>query len=113
MGGILTSLEVVPEIVGGVEDHVYILAGLQATHRLADVMRELKSVSSRWVHEEIGLAGFAWQEGYGAFTVSASLREAVRGYITGQEEHHRTRTFKEEYLEFLQKSGVIFDPRYV
>jgi REP element-mobilizing transposase RayT len=113
MGGILSSLEIVPEIVGGVEDHVHILAGLPATHRLADVLREIKSVSSRWVHEEIGLTAFAWQEGYGAFTVSASQCEIVRRYIAGQEEHHRTRTFKEEYLELLQKSGVNFDPRYL
>jgi putative transposase len=113
MGGILSSLDVVPEIVGGVEDHVHILAGLRATHRVADVLREIKSSSSRWVHEEISLPTFAWQEGYGAFTVSASQRETVRDYIAGQEEHHRTRTFKEEYLEFLQKSGVVFDPRYL
>ena len=113
MGGILASLDTVPEIIGGVGDHVHILAGLRATHRLADVLREIKSASSRWVHEEIRLPTFAWQEGYGAFTVSASQRETVRDYIAAQEEHHRTRTFKEEYLEFLQKSGVIFDPCYL
>ena len=95
------------------EDHVHILAGLRATHRLADVLREIKSASSRWVHEEIHLSTFAWQEGYGAFTVSPSLLETVRHYVAAQEEHHRTRTFKEEYLDFLQKSGVIFDPRYL
>src|ERR1700722_14913157 len=103
MGGILSSLDTTPEIVGGVEDHAPILAGLRATHRLADVLREIKSTSSRWVHEEIRLPAFAWQEGYGAFTVSASQCETVRRYIAGQEEHHQTRTFKEEYLEFLQK----------
>ena len=113
MGGILSSLDTVPEIVGGVEDHVHILAGLRATHCLSDMLREIKSASSRWVHEEIGLPAFAWQEGYGAFSVSASQRETVRRYIAGQEEHHRTRTFKEEYLEFLEKSGVVFDPRYL
>ena len=113
MGGILSSLDTVPEIVGGVEDHVHILAGLRATHRLADVLREIKSSSSRWVHEEICLPAFAWQEGYGAFTVSASQCETVRRYIAGQEEHHRTRTFKEEYLEFLHKSGIIFDSNYL
>ena len=113
MGGILSSLHVVPEIVGGVDDHVHILAGLRATERLADVMRELKSASSRWVHEEIGLGNFAWQEGYGAFTVSPSQRESVIRYIEGQEEHHRTRSFREEYLEFLEKCGVEYDPRHV
>jgi putative transposase len=113
MGGILSSLDTVPEIVGRVEDHVHVLAGFRATHRLADVLREFKSSSSRWVHEEIHLPTFAWQAGYGAFSVSAPQCETVRSYIAGQEEHHRTHTFKEEYLEFLQKSGVNFDPRYL
>jgi REP element-mobilizing transposase RayT len=113
MGGILSSLEIVPEIVGGVEDHIHILAGFRATHRLADVMREIKSATSRWIHEEIGLRDFAWQEGYGAFTVSPSQCESVRHYIAGQEEHHKTRTFQEEYLEFLKKSGVDFDPHFL
>jgi REP element-mobilizing transposase RayT len=113
MGGILSSLDAVPEIIGGVEDPIHILMGLHATERLADIMRELKSASSRWVHEEIDLQDFAWQEGHGAFTVSASQRDAVRKYIEGQEEHHRTRTFREEYLEFLRRTGIDFDPRYV
>jgi hypothetical protein len=75
-------------------------------------MRELKAVSSGWVHNEIRMGGFAWQEGYGAFTVSASQREAVRQYIQQQPEHHRTRTFREEYLELLRRSGVEFDEHY-
>ncbi len=113
LGGIVTTLGGTPEIVGGVADHVHLLVGLRATHSLADVMRELKAVSSRWVHQEIKLAAFAWQEGYGAFTVSASQREVVRAYIAGQEEHHRTRPFREEYLALLKRSGVEFDERYV
>ena len=77
------------------------------------MLRELKAVSSGWVHDEIGVPGFAWQEGYGAFTVSASQRDAVRHYIEQQAEHHRTRTFREEYLELLHRSGVKFDERYL
>src|SRR6266576_1540401 len=92
--------------------HVYLLIGLRATHRLADVMSELKAVTSGWVHNEIGMRGFAWQEGYGAFTVSASQREVVRQYIQQQPEHHRTRTFREEYLELLRRSGAEFDEHY-
>ncbi|HEY2142878.1 MAG TPA: transposase [Candidatus Udaeobacter sp.] len=76
LGGIIRTAGGVAESVGGVSDHVHLLIGLRATHRLADVLRELKAVSSRWVHDEIGLRAFAWQEGYGAFTVSASQREA-------------------------------------
>ncbi len=80
---------------------------------LAAVVRDVKAVSSRWVHEEIGEPAFAWQEGYGAFTVSASRRETVREYIARQEEHHRKRTFQEEYVEFLERSGVEYDERYL
>jgi putative transposase len=113
MGGIVRTLDGVPEAVGGVSDHVHLLVGLRATHCLADVLRELKAVSSRWVHETPGARLFAWQEGYGAFTVSASQRDEVRRYIENQKAHHRTRTFRDEYLELLQRSGVEFDARYV
>ena len=113
LGGIIRAADGVAESIGGVSDHVHLLVGLRATHRLADVLRELKSVSSGWAHEEIGLGNFAWQEGYGAFTVSASQREEIRRYIDQQEKHHRTRTFREEYLELLRRSGVEFDMRYV
>jgi putative transposase len=88
---------------------VHLLLGPRATPCLADVLRELKSVSSSWVHDEIGLRGFEWQEGYGAFTVSPSQRAAVRRYIERQDAHHRTRTFLEEYLELLHRSGVELD----
>ncbi len=113
MGGVLREMKVVPEAVGGVADHVHLLVGLKATHRLADVLRDVKRAASEWVHETIGDRAFAWQEGYGAFTVSASLREAVRHYIAQQEEHHRVRTFREEYVDFLIKSGVEYDERYL
>jgi len=113
LGGIITSLGGMPEAIGGVADHVHLLLGLRATHCLADVMREIKSVSSEWIHEQSRFASFAWQEGYGAFTVSSSQQDAVRKYIFAQEEHHRTRTFREEYLELLKRSGAEFDERYV
>jgi REP element-mobilizing transposase RayT len=113
LGGVIRTLGGVPEAVGGVADHVHLLVGLRATHTLADVLREIKSVSSAWVHEEVGVGSFAWQEGYGVFTVSASQLENVRDYIQQQEEHHRTRSFREEYLALLQRHGVEFDDRYV
>ena len=113
LGGIIRASDGVAEAVGGVADHAHLLIGLRATHRLADVLRELKSVSSGWVHDEIGARDFAWQEGYGAFTVSASQRETVRRYIQRQEEHHRTRSFRDEYLELLQRSGAEYDERYL
>ena len=113
LGGIARSAGTVPEAVGGVADHVHLLLGLPATARLADVVRDIKAVSSKWIHDETGDRAFAWQEGYGAFTVSPSNRETVRGYIVRQEEHHRKRTFQEEYLELLQRCGVVFDERYL
>jgi putative transposase len=113
LGGAVNTLDGVPEAIGGVADHVHLLIGLRATHRLADVLREIKAVSPRWVHDEIGDKTFAWQEGYGAFTVSPPQCEEARHYIARQEEHHRTRTFHEEYLDFLQRAGVEYDERYL
>jgi putative transposase len=113
LGGTVRGMGGFPEGIGGMADHVHLLVGLRATHCLADVMRELKKASSAWVHDEIGLRGFAWQEGYAAFTVSATSREAVRHYISHQEEHHRVRSCREELVEMLNKAGVQYDPRYL
>jgi REP element-mobilizing transposase RayT len=113
LGGVLREMDAIPQAVGGVADHVHLLIGLRATHCLSDVVRDIKRASSEWIHKTIGDRTFPWQEGYGAFTVSASMREDVWAYIERQEEHHRTRTFRDEYLEFLRKSGVNFDERFV
>jgi REP element-mobilizing transposase RayT len=113
LGGAAKTLEVIPEAVGGVADHVHLLLGLRATHRLSDVMRDVKRSSSAWIHETIGVRDFEWQDGYGAFTVSASLLGTVKNYIVRQEEHHAKKTFQEEYLEFLKLSGAEFDERYL
>ncbi len=113
LGGVVRQLDGIPEAVGGVGDHVHLLLGLGAMHRLADVIREVKSVSSRWVHEEIGVKLFSWQEGYGAFTVGAPQCPAVRDYILNQEEHHRVKSYQEEYLEFLRHGAVEYEDRYL
>jgi putative transposase len=76
-------------------------------------MRVLKGDSSRWIHDELQRTDFAWQEGYGAFTVSQSNLEPVAEYVRNQEEHHRKRTFQEEHREFLEKHGIEFDERYI
>jgi putative transposase len=76
-------------------------------------MCDLKRASSNWVHETVRDREFGWQDGYGAFSVSASLVETVKQYIAKQEEHHRKKTFQEEYLEFLNRSGVKYDPKYL
>ena len=113
LGGTMRGINGFTEGVGGVADHVHLLFGLRATHCLADVMRELKKASSVWVHEEVGASSFAWQEGYAAFTVSATAREAVKRYIAGQEEHHRAKSFREELMELLAKAGVEYNPDYL
>lgn len=100
--------------VGCVSDHVHLLATLPRTLALANLLEEVKKHSSRWVKEiDHKYAGFAWQRGYGAFSVGRDeLDDRIR-YVDGQEEHHRTVTFQEEYRSFLTKHGIQFDERYV
>ena len=86
---------------------------MSSTHRLADVLRELKTVSSGLVHNEIGMRGFAWQEGYGAFSVSKSEEKKVIKYILDQHHHHAKRTFKDEFPEFLNRYEIEYDERYL
>jgi REP element-mobilizing transposase RayT len=113
LGGVIRGLDGVPHAVGGVQDHVHILAGLKPVHRLSDVMREIKSDSSRWIKDELGRSAFAWQEGYGAFTFGAPDLENVRRYVLNQEEHHRTRTFQEEYLDLLRRGLVEYHEEHL
>ena len=95
LSGTVVGLNGVPQGTGGVADHVHLLVGLKATHCLADFVRDLKKASSVWVHEKIKDQDFAWQEGYAAFTVSATARDAVKSYIANQAEHHRSKPFRE------------------
>jgi putative transposase len=113
LGGTVHGLGGIPEGIGGVSDHVHLLVGLKATHCLSDFMRDLKKASSIWVHQEITLRDFSWQEGYAAFSISATSREAVLKYIAQQEDHHRTRSFREELAQMLVKAGVRFEDRFL
>lgn len=113
IGGCVRTAGGIPVAVGGTADHAHLLMGLLATHRLADVVRDVKVASSKWVHTEIGARLFAWQKGYGAFTVSPAMSDRVRAYVLNQEEHHRKRTFREEYLEMLRSAGVDHDERFM
>jgi putative transposase len=113
LGGTAAGLGGFPQGIGGIADHVHMLVGLKATLCLSDFLRELKKASSLWVHEQIHERGFAWQEGYAAFTVSASARPSVRSYIAHQEEHHRHKTYQDELVEMLQKAEIEFDPKYL
>ena len=100
--------------VGGHVDHVHILYRLSKNMAPSKVVGEVKAQSSRWLKEEFpDLGDFAWQGGYGVFSVSASQVEGVANYIADQAEHHRTATFKEEFRNFLERYGVDYDERYV
>ena len=113
VGGIVRNMRGVAHAMGGVEDHVHAFIGLRATHCLADVMRELKADSSAWIHRELGIKEFSWQEGYGGFTVSASLIQPVRRYVMNQVEHHRRVAFEDEYVRMLRRGLVEYDDRYL
>jgi REP element-mobilizing transposase RayT len=97
--------------VGGTVNHVHILLSIPPGRNLAEVARDLKANSSRHMNERKG--GFAWQDGYGAISVSPSQVKAVRAYIANQEEHHRKRSFDEEYLALLNKAGMSYDRDHV
>jgi putative transposase len=112
MSGTIKGLGGFPQSTDGWNDHVHLLFGMKATHAVADVVRELKKASTNWVRDTIHLRGFAWQEGYAAFTVGHREREIVRAYIDRQEEHHRVRGYKEELLAMLEENGVECDPKY-
>jgi REP-associated tyrosine transposase len=111
IAGIARNHGIVSRAVGGIGNHVHVLCELPADVSVAKAISVLKSNSSRWMNEEGGR--FAWQEGYGAFSVSASNVAAVQRYIQNQEAHHKKISFEDEYLELLRKHGVEFDPKYV
>jgi putative transposase len=100
--------------VGGFEDHVHVLVMTPPTLSPSQIAQFLKGDSSKWIHGEFqAMRDFAWQDGYGAFTVSKSNLPEVIRYIQQQREHHHKKTFQEEYREFLRKHGVEYDERYV
>jgi REP element-mobilizing transposase RayT len=113
LGGTVRGLEGMPLKINGVSDHVQLLVGLKPTHRLCDFIRELKRSSSGWIHEEIGLKPFAWQEGYAAFSVGCRQRSRIAAYIENQEEHHRSQSFREELIGMLDEAEITFDPKYL
>jgi len=100
--------------VGGIEDHVHLAVRLARTSTTADLVENVKTTSSKWLKRQSPrLAQFAWQRGYGAFSVGPSDLDALCDYIDRQEEHHRKRTFQDEYRAFLKKYGITFDERYL
>ena len=114
LGGALLGIGCSPLAIGGMPDHVHLLIGMGRVISIADIVKTTKASSSRWIHDAMPeLASFSWQSGYGVFAVSHDRIPAVRGYIERQEDHHRKKTFQEEYREFLSAHGIAWDERYV
>ena len=100
--------------IGGTENHVHGLIRLRTDASIAEAMRKWKSVSSGWLHKTFAEArDFAWQTGYGAFSVSGPRKASVVEYIRNQAEHHKRVTFEEEFVAFLKKYEIEYDPKYV
>ena len=113
LGGIVRGEGGIPILVGGMPDHVHVLATLRQNQSLAEFMKKLKGQSSNWLHETFPDQSVWWQAGYGAFTVSHSGIDAVRDYIVNQESHHRQLSFQDEYRQFLRKHGIEPDEKYL
>ncbi|QQL45007.1 IS200/IS605 family transposase [Sulfuriroseicoccus oceanibius] len=101
-------------LINSIEDHVHILFRLSRTTSLADAVEDVKKSSSQWIKRQSPEhSKFAWQPGYGAFSVSESNMLAVKAYIQNQREHHRTKSFEEEFCAFLKKNHIDYDPKYL
>ena len=110
LGGTVRGLGAVPQIVGGVADHVHLLVGLRGTHAVGELVREVKKATNAWARDRS--PGFAWQEGYGAFSVSPSDVDKVVAYIANQEEHHRVYSSYDELRKLLSEHGIECDERF-
>jgi putative transposase len=114
MATVLANIKCPAILINSVEDHVHILFRLDRTVALSEAVEEVKKPSSKWIKSQgPGLAKFAWQAGYGAFSVSESNAAQVAHYISTQEEHHRKTSFQDEFRKFLRKHKIEFDERYL
>ena len=114
IGGILRGVGGISLGINGVDDHVHVLAKLRPDRALSDVLRELKSNASGWMHNVFPrLRDFSWQRGYAAFTVSQSRVEQVQRYIARQKEHHKKLSFRDEFIRFLNANRIEYDERYL
>jgi REP element-mobilizing transposase RayT len=114
IAAVLQNLDCFVVLNNSVEDHIHLLFDLARTVAVSEAVESVKTSSSKWIKtQDAAFANFAWQAGYGIFAVSASNVETVRRYIARQREHHRRRTFQEEFREILRRHGREFDERYV
>jgi REP element-mobilizing transposase RayT len=114
IGGIIRAEKGVLHSIGGIEDHVHLYLRWRPDASISDLMRTVKARSSKWIHETFpALENFAWQEGYGVFSVSKSQENAVKEYIAGQGEHHKKQDFKAEFLRLLHAHEIDYEEKYV
>ncbi|MHB8636799.1 MAG: IS200/IS605 family transposase [Fimbriimonadaceae bacterium] len=113
LGGVMRGLGGIALAVGGVSDHVHILASLKPTTPVADAVRDIKRASTSWARDEKQTPAFAWQEGYAAFTVAPGDLGAIRTYIAAQAHHHKRVSTKDELLALCKEAGIEVDLRYV
>lgn len=114
LGGAVRGEKGIAIEIGGVDDHVHLPVKWRTDAPVSSLLCSIKGGSSLWVHETFAEhREFAWQEGYGAFSVSESQCDVVRAYIRNQEQHHRVRSFKEEFLEMLRVNHIEYDERYI
>ena len=114
MAGIIKAKEQKPIIINGMPDHIHAFIGLRPSMPISDIVRDIKNNSSNFINEKKFVNGkFSWQEGYGAFSYGHSQIEKVYSYILNQEEHHKKKTFREEYIGFLKEFEVQFDEKYL
>ena len=113
LGGLARERGIVPLMIGGFIDHAHLFLAIPTTLAPAKAIQEIKAYSSRWVHETFGLKEFAWQEGYGAFTIGESQKGATKKYIEGQAEHHSKISFHDELVAFMKKNNIEYEERYL
>jgi len=114
MASILKDCDCSPIIIGGIEDHVHVLCKLSKTRSMSSVIEDVKKKSSKWIKTRgIEYKNFYWQNGYGSFSIGESQVKTLKEYIQNQEEHHRKKSFKEEFREILNRYGVSYDERYL
>ena len=114
MGGIAREIRAPALSIGGVQDHVHLLLSLPSSMDVATAMRLVKTNSSKWIHDTFPKhRSFAWQTGYGAFSIGVSQVDETRAYIENQQEHHRKRSFQEEFVAFLVRHGIEYDEKYL
>ncbi len=114
MASILKDCDCSPIIIGGIEDHVHVLCKLSKTRSMSSVIEDVKKKSSKWIKTRgIEYKGFYWQNGYGVFSIGESQVKALKEYIKNQEEHHRKKSFKEEFLEILNCYRIVYNERYL